>query len=86
MKLATFFIICFIGIIMIYAFIRIDEWNEERQIRCDNLGIEDGCGDSKIQCAEDCISLGKEYFKWHSGGFGSSSCWCRLNNETKKIW
>ena len=62
------------------------KWNEERNIKCESLGITSNCGDNKIRCAEDCISIGKEYFRWNAGGFGSSSCTCKLNNETMKIW
>ena len=37
-------------------------------------------------CLMNCEELNLEYFKYDNGGFGSSECWCRINNETKQIW
>ena len=44
-----------------------------------------------IGCCEDCQKLGKEYFKYNSGGWSEPSCWCiennnNNNNSTIRIW
>lgn len=39
------------------------------------------------ECKRDCPSLDMGFFKYDSGGFGSSECWCKdENNEVRQVW
>lgn len=37
-------------------------------------------------CSDDCEKFNHTYFKWKSGGFGPSECWCEVENGTERIW
>lgn len=53
--------------------------------KCINRGLPKGCKQVDY-CMKDCEDLGKEYFKYDSGGFGSSECWCKLNGDIQQVW
>jgi len=41
----------------------------------------------EMACRESCAKLGMEYFRWDPGGlFGSSECWCRVDNKVIQVW
>ena len=73
--------------------------HEEAQItpeqRAEKIRLDSFCEDYKLSyydctwgafaCFNDCVKLGKDYFKYKVSRY-DWECWCELNNETKQIW
>ena len=81
----SLFLILGIGVISVIVFLILDEGGNKEI--CKDYGINDDCNKLSIECYEDCISLGKIYFKFDLGTWGSSAeCWCKKQNEVQQIW
>lgn len=61
------------------------EDSKEIQQFCDNNNLYP-CYVKAPSCFLDCEKLGKDYWKFDTGGFASSECWCKVNNKTEQIW